>query len=422
MIDFFIELFSTAEILVGLVVALGCIILRKNFSDTLTSTAKTIIGLLILGAGANVVCEVLFNLSPLMQAAFHIDGLLPDTPTWPALALATDYGINTGLVLLGAFIVNIILARFTPMKYIFLTGHHMFWGAVITSVFLEFFGLPRWAVIVIGSLYLGFVFCLLPTINQKYMKKITGGQPIAMGHFGATGYLLAGWLGKYVGNPKDSTEDIKVSSKFEFVKETTVLAALMVVFMFIISSALAGSEFIRGELGVEGSIGIWMIMQGLTFGAGLMVIIYGVRMMIGEIIPAFEGIAQKVVPDAIPALDCPVVYPFAPNAVVIGFIVATITAFATSILFGVLAGIAIVPPIMQCFFMGGAGAVFGNATGGRRGAILGGAINGFLFVAIPPLFYLFSKGIVAQPVAMADPDFGWLGIILGLIGKLFGVV
>ncbi|NLZ28761.1 MAG: PTS ascorbate transporter subunit IIC, partial [Firmicutes bacterium] len=152
------------------------------------------------------------------------------------------------------------------------------------------------------------------------------------------------------------------------------------------------------------------------------VIIYGVRMMIGEIIPAFEGIAQKVVPDAIPALDCPVVYPFAPNAVVIGFIVATITAFATSILFGVLAGIAIVPPIMQCFFMGGAGAVFGNATGGRRGAILGGAINGFLFVAIPPLFYLFSKGIVAQPVAMADPDFGWLGIILGLIGKLFGVV
>ncbi|GAE81020.1 integral membrane protein [Cutibacterium acnes JCM 18920] len=50
------------------------------------------------------------------------------------------------------------------------------------------------------------------------------------------------------------------------------------------------------------------------------VILFGVRIILGELIPAFQGIASKVVPGAIPALDCPIVFPYAQNAVLIGFI------------------------------------------------------------------------------------------------------
>ena len=55
-------------------------------------------------------------------------------------------------------------------------------------------------------------------------------------------------------------------------------------------------------------------------------------MMIAEIVPAFKGIADKVVPNAIPALDVPVIFPYAPNALLIGFIVAMITSIITLLL------------------------------------------------------------------------------------------
>jgi len=69
---------------------------------------------------------------------------------------------------------------------------------------------------------------------------------------------------------------------------------------------------------------MYAIMQGLTFGAAIGIIIYGVRMILAELVPAFQGIAQSLIPNAVPALDCPTVFPYAPNAVVIGFIFSVI--------------------------------------------------------------------------------------------------
>ena len=66
------------------------------------------------------------------------------------------------------------------------------------------------------------------------------------------------------------------------------------------------------------------------------------------------------------------------------------------------------------FFVGAAAGVFGNATGGRRGAILGSFANGLLLLTILPVFLLPVLGDLGfANTTFSDADFGAVGIILG---------
>ncbi|MCK9906500.1 PTS ascorbate transporter subunit IIC, partial [Frankia sp. Cpl3] len=98
-------------------------------------------------------------------------------------------------------------------------------------------------------------------------------------------------------------------------------------------------------------------------------------MFIGEIVPAFNGIATKLVPGAKPALDCPVVFPFAPNAVILGFLGAFIGALIWLVVLGKTVGYVFVPTMIVLFFHAATAGVFGNVTGGVRGALLGGFLT-----------------------------------------------
>ena len=60
-----------------------------------------------------------------------------------------------------------------------------------------------------------------------------------------------------------------------------------------------------------------MVLQATTFSAGVYIILTGVRMVLGEIVPAFKSISGHLVKNAKPALDFPVTFTFAPNAVLI---------------------------------------------------------------------------------------------------------
>ncbi|MFZ7132555.1 MAG: PTS ascorbate transporter subunit IIC [Eubacteriales bacterium] len=413
------DFLTSAEVLIGLVVLIGLAVQKKSFEQIITGTAKTIMGIMILSAGAGVLVSALSYLTPLMQEAFHVDGIAPLTNAFVAVAMGGSYGTTTAYIILGAFVVNLLLARFTPFKYIFLAGHHILYISVVMAVTLaanHVFGIQA---AIIGSLFAGVAMTLLPAINQKFMNKITGDEPIAMGHFGATGYWLAGFVGKFVGNPKHSTEDLKIPKALNFAKETIIAATMVIILLFSVCIAFTGVDFVRTELEVTKNVVLFILLQGLTFGAGLTILMQGVRMMVSEILTAFEGIAAKVVPNAIPALDCPVVFPYAPNAVLIGFLSATVGGILTSVVFAMFTGIGMVPPVIEFFFMGGAAGVFGNATGGRNGAIVGGIIQGILFTILPYYFWLETNVIVPGTVTMTDPDFCWSGIILGNLIRLF---
>src|SRR5699024_10058652 len=113
---------------------------------------------------------------------------------------------------------------------------------------------------------------------------------------------------------------------------------------------------------------VFDLLKGLGFTAGILILLHGVRMFLGELVPAFKGISDKIVPGAIPALDVPALFATSPNSLMIGFIFSIIGMlvgmFISSIVFSVVPLISII----GAFFTGGVSGIFGNATGGRRGA------------------------------------------------------
>ncbi|MDN4163725.1 PTS transporter subunit IIC, partial [Nocardioides abyssi] len=92
----------------------------------------------------------------------------------------------------------LVLARFTPLKYVFLTGHHMVFMATMLTVILSV-GLGEgldWLVVLLGAVLLGVIMVVMPAFLHPWTKKITGNDTIAIGHFGSLGYIAAGAVGQ----------------------------------------------------------------------------------------------------------------------------------------------------------------------------------------------------------------------------------
>jgi len=411
------DILSQPAVLVGIATLIGLIALRKSASDVLVGTFKAVMGFLILVAGAATLIGSLDKLGPLLTEGFGIRGVVPNNEA--IVALAQDIlGPETALIMVFGFVANILYARFTPLKYIFLTGHHTFYMACLLSAVLGTAGLSGAFLVIVGSLILGALMVLMPAWADKVMQKITGGDEISLGHFGTLGYMASAYVGKLVGNPEDSIEDVKMPKGLGFLREPLVLTAIVMAIIFIITVLFAGVTFTQELSGGQNAI-VFAIMQALTFAAGVAVVLVGVRMILAEIVPAFKGIAEKIVPDAKPALDCPVVFPFAPTAVIVGFLSSFVAGIIGMLLLGPIGLVIIVPGLVPHFFCGATAGVFGNTTGGKRGAIIGAFVHGLIISLLPALLLPVLGALGFEGTTFGDADFGWVGIVLGYIARLF---
>lgn len=125
-------------------------------------------------------------------------------PTNEAIVgIAQDqFGGQVAWLMILGFAISIILARFTPLHYVFLTGHHTLFMATLLTIVLATSGLPAVTVVLVGGLLLGVVMVALPAISQPWTKRITGDDSIAIGHFGTLGYIASGITGRFVGGAR----------------------------------------------------------------------------------------------------------------------------------------------------------------------------------------------------------------------------
>lgn len=418
------NIFGQPALLIGFIALVGLLLQKKPSSDVISGTVKTVVGFMILTRGADIVVEALLNFTPILQSAFGMEVSLFDAFAGAGLgALTANYGGVAALIMTFGFLLNVLLARFTKFKYIYLTGHLLWWIAlVLVAVQLEVNpDASTLSLVIVGSIIAGLYWTLQPAFTQKYMRQIMGGDELAYGHTSASTAWLSAVLGKFVGKPEDSTEQIKLPKWLNFFRDVTVATGVTIGLVVIIAALVAGPDNVAsGDLNYI----IYAILQGFTFAVGIAVLLMGVRMILAEIVPAFRGIAMKIVPGAKPALDCPIIFDTAPTAVLIGFLSAFVVFMICMVVFGALGWAVIVPPMIMLFFPGGACGVFGNLTGGFKGAILGGVILG-LFLAIGQAVTTPMLAHTAPALSqLADPDW-YLHIwifkpLINLFSGLFG--
>jgi PTS system ascorbate-specific IIC component len=407
MLNILINIVTTPAIILGLVSMVGLLLQRKAVPDVIKGTIKTMLGLLILSGGAGIIVAELSPFSEIFTKAFHLTGVVPfDEAVIGALIEKIPViGITTSLILALGFLINIILARITPFKYIFLTGHMMWIMAGALSWAFYDLHVSQTETVLYGSVIQGIAMVLLPAIAQPIMRKVTGKNEIAYGHLTTIGCVLSAYVGKAFGDTSKSSEDIKLPEGLNFFKDTAMSISIVMTLIYLITVLYAGPTIVAPYAGTSDYI-TFAILKGLGFTAGVLVLLQGIRMFLGEIVPAFRGIALKLVPGAIPALDCPVVFGYAPTALMLGFVfsvVGMIIGMFVAIIFGTIVPL---PSIIGGFFTGGTAGIFGNAVGGRRGAMVSGVVYG-LFLTIPvalfyPLYGLQSYGV--DGIALLVPD------------------
>ncbi|HDU8570893.1 PTS ascorbate transporter subunit IIC [Vibrio parahaemolyticus] len=407
------DVLSEPAVLVGLIALIGLIAQKKPVTECIKGTVKTILGFIVLGAGAGLVVSSLGDFATIFQHAFGITGVVPNNEAIVSIAQEA-FGKEMAMIMFFGMLVNILIARFTPWKFIFLTGHHTLFMSMMVAAILASSGMKGVPLIALGSVVVGSVMVFFPAIAHKYMKQVTGSDDVAIGHFSTLSYVLAGFIGNKFGNKEHSTEEMNVPKSLLFLRDTPVAISFTMGIIFMVTCLFAGGDFVREVSGGK-HWSMFALMQSITFAGGVYVILQGVRMVIAEIVPAFKGISDKLVPNAKPALDCPVVFPYAPNAVLVGFLSSFAAGLVGMFLLYVMGLTVIIPGVVPHFFVGAAAGVFGNATGGRRGAILGAFAQGLLITFLPVFLMPVLGDLGFANTTFSDADFGAVGILLGLI-------
>lgn len=405
-LDFFTDyILRNPPVLLGLIAAIGLIIQRKNIADIVKGSLSAAFGMFILDAGVGLIVGAIIPINDAFQETVaegvEVGEGLSD------VTFIADFGGEIGLAMFAGLIIHLLIARFTPVKTIFLTGHMLWWFPFIFVAAGVEGGLTGIVLILFGAVLSASYWSFMPWIMRHYIWDVTGDESFLIGHPTGILSIISGFVAKRVGNKERSTESLNVPKSLSFFREISVMGAFVIFIMYIVMA------FVAPEVVAEGENAFFTaITQGITFGAGLIIMLQGVRMLINQIIPAFQGISDKVIPGAIPAFDVPILFNYKPNAVIIGFIVAMITSTImilianTTNLFGVI----LIPLVVTSFFEMGGAAVVGEGQGGLRGAIIGTAVGAIVMVGLMGLSVIVYETTIRN----------WLLIFGGNDFSLFG--
>lgn len=396
---------------IGLMTLVGYILLKKPWYESFAGFIKATVGFLILGVGSG---GLVSNFRPILvglKDRFQLSAMVID-PYFGQNAVTaglTDLGRSFSAVMIllfVAFILNIVLValrKWTKIRSVFTTGHVQMQQAAIAFwlVLYAFPSLQDTQYLIIMGLVLGVYWAVGSNLTVEYTQDLTEGAGFCVAHQQMFGIALFSELSKKLFGGKNSTskrlEDLELPGFLSIFNENMVATSvLMTLFFGIILLVLGQPYLIEAKFLAEGkSFFFYILTTSLNFAVYLAILQLGVRTFVTELTNSFQGISQRLLPGAVPGIDCAAVYGFgSPNAVTIGFLFGALGQFLAIIALIVFKSpVLVIAGFVPVFFDNATIAVFANNKGGVKAAMLMPFIAG--------LFQVFGSALIAHVVGLA---------------------
>ena len=179
-------------------------------------------------------------------------------------------------------------------------------------------------------------------------------------------------------------DDIELPGFLSIFNENMVATAILMTLFFGIIQSVLGKEYLVAHeaLKMDDNFFFYILQSSFSFAVNLAILQLGVRTFVGELTSSFDGIQRKLLPGALPGIDCAAVFGFgAANAVTIGFLFGALGQFlAIGTLFLLKSPTLIIAGFVPLFFDNAVIGVYANNRGGYKAAMLMPFLSGLIQV------------------------------------------
>lgn len=256
--------------------------------------------------------------------------------------------------------------------------------------------------IAVVGLLMGTYWSVMSNLIIEATQEVTDGAGFTIGHQQMFGAWVAWKVAGKIGNKEHDVNKVNTPGFLSILNDNVVANALiMTVFVGTIMFILGPETFEYNKTKYFFATYVWETCA--YFAVYITILLTGVRMFVAELTASFQGISDKLLNGAVPAVDCAVTFGFSPQAPSYGFIFGffgQMIAIFTLILLE--SPVLIIAGFICLFFDNGTLAVFANKAGGRRAAAI------IPFVA--GLIQVFGSALVLTVLRGPEEVIGWMGM------------
>ncbi|MDO5718525.1 MAG: PTS ascorbate transporter subunit IIC [Tissierellia bacterium] len=404
---------------IGFIVLIGYILLGRKWYDALAGFIKATVGYFILSVGSGGLVK---NFRPILVglkdrfnlSAMVIDPYFGQNAVTEGMEKMGRAFSEVMILLLIAFIFNILLVRFkkqTKIRSVFTTGHVQMQQAA-TAFWLLLYCFPQLGdiqILIIMALVLGLYWAVGSNLTVEISQELTDGAGFCVAHQQMFGLKFFSILSeKFYGKKDDDSkklEEIRLPGFLSIFNENMVSTAILMTLFFGVILVILGKDYLVAQefIASDQNFFFYIMTTAFNFAVYLAILQLGVRTFVAELTESFQGISNKLLPGAVPGIDCAATYGFgSQNAVTIGFLFGALGQFVAIIALILLKSpTVVVAGFVPVFFDNATIAVYSNNKGGYKAAMLMPFISG--------LCQVFGSAFIAGFVGLASYG-GYLGM------------